>query len=51
MEMICAECGCRVDVGIRIVPCPEPLCCCQELPVWPVPDQLAELPEEADPHT
>ncbi len=33
MEMICAECGCVVDRGIRLAICHAPECCCRQLPV------------------
>jgi hypothetical protein len=33
MEIICADCGCRVDRGIIIEPCEQhPDCCCEDLP-------------------
>ena len=33
MEVGCAECGCRVDAGIRVAVCENPQCCCRHLPV------------------
>ena len=33
MEMRCADCGCRVDRGVRVEMCGDPACCCRELPV------------------
>jgi hypothetical protein len=29
----CAECGCIVDSGVRLVPCGKPECCCRDLPM------------------
>ncbi len=31
-QVLCADCGCRVDRGTRIESCPEPDCCCRDLP-------------------
>ena len=31
--MACAECGCVVDHGIRVVSCGDDGCCCRHLPV------------------
>ena len=33
MEMRCADCGCVVDAGVRLVCCDDPSCCCAHLPV------------------
>ena len=33
MELYCADCGCLVDGGVRIMPCGEADCCCLGLPV------------------
>jgi hypothetical protein len=33
MEMYCAECGCLVERGVRVVPCGTAACCCLSLPV------------------
>lgn len=33
MEMHCADCGCRVDRGVRVEMCGDPACCCRDLPV------------------
>ena len=33
MEIGCADCGCIVDAGVRVVPCGTPDCCCCDLPV------------------
>jgi hypothetical protein len=34
MNIICAECGCRVDRGIIIERCEKhPACCCEDLPL------------------
>lgn len=32
MEYKCAECGCLVERGIRVLVCAEPNCCCGDLP-------------------
>jgi uncharacterized membrane protein len=32
MEMACAECGCRVDAGVRLATCGNSSCCCRDLP-------------------
>ena len=32
MEIGCAECGCVVDAGVRVVVCGEADCCCTHLP-------------------
>lgn len=32
MEILCADCGCRVDSGIRVAACSNPGCCCVHLP-------------------
>ena len=40
MEMSCAECGCVVDLGFRVVKCDDEKCCCADLPVRaPEPDE------------
>jgi hypothetical protein len=31
MEMYCADCGCLVDHGVRLIPCDASDCCCAEL--------------------
>ena len=31
VEMICAQCGCLVDRGIRLTVCDDPACCCKDL--------------------
>jgi len=31
--MLCADCGCLVDQGIRVVPCGTAGCCCLDLPI------------------
>src|SRR5215468_7591814 len=33
MERYCAECGCLVDQGVRVVPCGSANCCCLNLPI------------------
>jgi len=33
MEVGCAECGCIVNTGVRVIPCAKPDCCCRHLPV------------------
>jgi hypothetical protein len=33
MEIACAECGCVVDRGVRMIPCKDTECCCRELPI------------------
>ena len=33
MEMYCADCGCLVERGVRIVPCNTAECCCLDLPI------------------
>ena len=33
MEMYCADCGCLVDRGIRMIPCDTSACCCLDLPL------------------
>lgn len=33
MEMYCAECGCLVDHGVRVVSCGSASCCCRRLPL------------------
>jgi SnoaL-like domain len=43
MEVYCAECGCLVDDGVRVVPCHTTDCCCLGLPI-----QLRTLDQIAD---
>ena len=33
VEIGCADCGCIVDSGVRVIPCNTPDCCCRQLPV------------------
>jgi hypothetical protein len=33
MEMYCADCGCLVDYGVRLVTCDQSECCCVDLPI------------------
>jgi ketosteroid isomerase-like protein len=33
MEIYCADCGCLVDRGVRLISCGTPECCCLDLPV------------------
>jgi len=33
MEISCAECGCLVDQGVRIIPCDSAECCCLGVPL------------------
>ena len=33
IEIGCAECGCIVNTGVRVIPCGKPDCCCRHLPV------------------
>jgi hypothetical protein len=33
MEMHCADCGCLVEGGVRVVPCNTAECCCLDLPI------------------
>ena len=33
MEILCADCGCRVDRGVRVAVCADPRCCCAHLPI------------------
>ena len=33
VKVSCADCGCVVDKGVRLVPCGKSDCCCQHLPV------------------
>ncbi len=33
VELACAECGCVVDAGVRIVVCNDRGCCCADLPL------------------
>jgi SnoaL-like domain len=32
MEMYCADCGCLVERGVRLIPCDASECCCVDLP-------------------
>ncbi len=46
MRVGCAECGCVVDDGIRVVLCPNVECCCRDLPSNETPGRgLANQPE------
>ena len=40
MEILCADCGCRVDAGVRTAVCADPVCCCKDLPIRETPDAL-----------
>lgn len=42
MRMGCANCGCVVEGGVRVVVCHRPDCCCGHLPVH------AEATEEGE---
>jgi hypothetical protein len=33
MEISCADCGCLVNGGVRVIPCATDECCCLDLPV------------------
>ena len=33
VEIYCADCGCLVERGVRVIPCDTPECCCLDLPV------------------
>ena len=33
MEIYCADCGCLVERGARLIPCGTPECCCLDLPL------------------
>jgi hypothetical protein len=33
MVILCADCGCLVDRGVRITVCADPMCCCRDLPI------------------
>jgi hypothetical protein len=33
MRMGCADCGCTIEAGVRVVVCDAPHCCCAELPI------------------
>ena len=33
MRMGCAECGCVIEGGLRVIVCDEDCCNCRELPV------------------
>ena len=37
VEIECADCGCIVDLGVRLVPCRKPECCCRHLPSLAIP--------------
>jgi len=39
--MICADCGCSVERGLRISTCEDPACCCHELLARDVLDRMA----------
>lgn len=44
MEIYCADCGCLVERGVRVVPCETPECCCLDLPLAdPVETTAARL--------
>ena len=47
MRMGCAECGCVVEAGARVVVCDAPGCCCAELPVADA-DLVTELDANDD---
>lgn len=32
MEILCADCGCLVNAGVVLAPCPDQECCCAALP-------------------
>lgn len=32
VQFACAECGCVVDGGVRVVVCADDACCCANLP-------------------
>ncbi len=44
MEIECADCGCLVDAGIRIVPCDKSDCCCRHLPAREEPRSPLDAP-------
>ena len=33
VEMYCADCGCLIERGVRVVPCDSGDCCCVDLPI------------------
>jgi SnoaL-like domain len=33
VEIYCADCGCLVERGVRVVPCNSAECCCVDLPI------------------
>jgi hypothetical protein len=39
--MYCADCGCYVDRGVRLIPCDTPSCCCEELAIAEPMDTMA----------
>lgn len=39
--MVCADCGCLVDAGVRLSTCDGPDCCCAALPVREVLETMA----------
>ena len=41
VEMGCADCGCLVADGIRIIPCDTAECCCTDLPIAAPMDVMA----------
>jgi hypothetical protein len=44
VEISCADCGCMVSRGERLVPCDTTECCCLDLPIRRrTPDEIAEL--------
>src|SRR5437867_907821 len=43
VEIYCADCGCLVERGVRVVPCGTAGCCCLDLPIrLRTPDQIAD---------
>jgi len=41
MEIYCADCGCLVDRGVRVIPCDQSECCCLDLPTAAPMDTMA----------
>jgi hypothetical protein len=41
MEMCCADCGCLVDRGVRLISCDTRDCCCLDLPIAEPMDTIA----------
>jgi ketosteroid isomerase-like protein len=41
VEIYCAECGCLVDRGVRLISCDTPNCCCVDLPLTDALESLA----------